>query len=230
MKELVNMDVRKETLFKFIQGTSTQPNTPHNNIIISGRGGSGKTLLAINMMKEHHKNGGAFCYINTCNHKEAKDYIKEFSKDVSIVSSVHNEQYIRSSIISFIDGTKSLLIEPVSDFGKDSFLDFVMKTIFEICVNTYFDLSQSPKKLLIIDDADNFKDMFLSNISRVTRRANVTNIIILKNIDEHIESIEQASIQVLFADSPQSSKKWSDVLGFPIHHSEIPKFHAMVNR
>jgi hypothetical protein len=228
-------DVKNATLTRFITNMPESKDVPHQNIMISGRCGTGKTLLAINTTKNHHANGGLFCYITTRNDKDIVDEIKATAENVLIISSTNDMIFIEKGIQDFIDGKRSLLIMPHENFGCDAFFTFVINTIFIKCADirrhsaaiTHLS-KQSLEKLLIIDEAINIEDTRLNDMLSVTKKAGITTITVLIYARNHIHAVANSDTKVLLTGSEEESCFWSNIIGSPVNQYEIPKYHATV--
>lgn len=202
------------------------------HVIIEGGPGSGKTNLAMDILRQHHNNGGRFCYFSPRENLAVLDTAHRIDADLTIMRQVPDTETLQAetikAITDFINNRKNLVITTERSLSvprTSAILDAMRRDSMNMDPQNRNDLPS----ILIIDEADFISDTSIAKLLEVARSAHMLVITIFHYAVQHLLTVQNTATRILMGSlDTESIEMWREITGLNIAPNTISIGQAWV--
>ncbi len=199
---------------------------------IDGGPRSGKTWLALDILRQHHGNGGGFCYFSPRDEPAVLDAIHRIDTELTVMRLIPDTETLQGETIEAItafinDGTNLYITteQPLSGPSTSAILDAMYKIPMEARPK---DSNHIPR-ILVIDEANFVSDASMGKLLSIARLAHVAVITIFNYAIQHQATVAQSAVHILMGGlGSESAAMWQTLTGVSIAPGMIPIGQAWV--
>jgi hypothetical protein len=199
---------------------------------IDGGLGSGKTELAMDILRQHHDNGGGFCYFSPREDLAVLDAVQRIDADLTVMHRIPDTETLQGetieAIAAFINDGNNLFItteQSLSGPSTSAILDAMYKISLEARPKNRDDVP----RILVIDDANFMPDASTGKLLAIARHAHVAAITIFNRAIQHQVTVAQSTVRILMGGlGSESAAMWQTLTGVSIAPGMIPIGQAWV--
>ncbi|MEB8488156.1 MULTISPECIES: ATP-binding protein [Acidithiobacillus] len=200
---------------------------------IDGGLGSGKTGLALEILRQHHGNGGGFCYFSPREDLAVLDAVHEIDaklivrRQITDTGTLHGET--TEAVTAFINGGNNLFITRAGFSSGPSSPSAVLEAMSKSAQETRQKDRNDVPRILVIDDANFVSDASMGKLLAIARRAHVAVITVFNYAIQHPATVAQSNVRILMGGlDHESVAMWQKLTGISIAPYTIPIGQAWV--
>ena len=200
---------------------------------IDGGPRSGKTELAMKILRQHYDHGGGFCYLSPREDQAVLDVVQGIDANLTAMRQIPDIGTLQGeateAITAFIRGERNLFITTGWSLAGSSQPSAILDAMYKISLGAYPINRDVLPRILVIDEADFMSDASMARLLTVARQAHVAVITIFHYAIQHPATVAQSAVRILMGGlRPESADMWQTLTGISIAADMIPIGQAWV--
>jgi hypothetical protein len=200
---------------------------------IDGGLGSGKTELALEILRQHYDHGGGFCYLSPREDQAVLDAVQVIDANLTAMRRIPDagtlQGEVTEAITAFIRGENNLFITTEWSPSGSSSPSAILDAMYKISLEARPKNRDDAPRILVIDEADFMSDTSMARLLAVARHAHVAVITIFHCAIQHPATVAQSAVRILMGGlEPESADMWQTLTGVSMAAGTIPIGQAWV--
>ncbi len=219
------------SLLDFLDGIAYENLARHTTI--DGGLGSGKTELVLRILRQHHDNGGGFCYFSPREDMAVLDAVHGIEANLTVRCQIPDtgtlDDETTEAVMAYINGWNSLFITTAGFPSDPSSPSAVLEAMSEGAQKTRQKERNEVPRILVIDDANFVSDASMGKLLAIARKTHVAVITVFNRAIKHPATVAQSSVHILMGGlGHESVSMWEKLTGISIAPYTIPIGQAWV--